>query len=1481
MAKQTLIENVFKGLKRIFASDVTVRRIGKNKFKVIDTYNTQAMGMLATNYLNHKYSAFFSTIKGGYGGYTQNYSGNSPIQRSLLFREYELMDQDPIIASALDLYAEECLGANTVIPLLNGEKISIKTLFDTNRTNFWVYSIDDAGKFIADQCKYVKFNGKKNMYRFTLEDGTQLESSENHLWLDSDTNVIKYTTDFVIGDGIVAKRTKISDGYLSGYEMLFENNKWQYTHRLIANSVNELQMQKDKYTNSDKPVIHHSSYNKLNNDPDSLKWMSREEHKYLHTFGNSDRWKNDINYRAKMRIANSKSMTNRMKDPEFVKRVKDGKIKWMKTLSSDDRKRIYGRCGEQNGQFGKNKGIDNGNYNKFVNRIENIDISEYINSIKNKLTNKQLMTRFNLLNDDVFNINRHLCKIFNAKESKGLISAIRNKELCNILPLHKLRSEIDVLIKNKINPRRNINLIAKKYKLTAHQLLKYVNSFGYSTFDKFISTSNHKIVNIEYIGEQDAYDLVNVGHTHMYAVEANDGSKLYCHNSTVKNENGMIVAIKSEDQEIKSILENLFYDILNIDFNLLHWTRNLVKYGDMFLKLDLAEKIGIVRVVPISPYYIERQEGLTEYNPYGVQYKIEGPILKGVYEDYEISHFRLLSDSNFLPYGKSMIEPARRIWKQLTLMEDAMLIHRIIRAPQKRMFKIDIGNLSPDDAKFYMQKVSDQIKKVPYIDEQTGDYNLQYNMQNLTEDFFIPTRGGADTTQIDTLPGLEYNAIEDVEYLKNKMMSALRIPKAFLGFDEAINSKCISPDTRIPLINGIEKSAKELIVDFNSGIKNYVYSYDLENNKIAIGEIEWAGYTRLNTNVIRVWLDNEQYLDVTPDHKFYTRDYKEINAEDLKEGQSLLPLYLGKNKLGYTTVYQPSTSKYELVHKIVKEQFNILDSNGNVVHHKDFNKLNNYPDNLDGTMTFWEHRKFHQDNIQHTLNSSENIQKRINDPIWLKGASRGGKIGGNKSKYKLVEWIKEHGPYNIGFKNEISLTCKHCGSEFYAYKSNSDKSVCSKACADKYYIHDNNALYIKNKSIDELVDIAKKCKSFKHMEETTSKLGYGRTVIFRSLSEIGLTKIEFVDRYMPLAKKNRGFYNNLLKFKVYQPSYTISELAIISNTCNSISDICKNANISRIEFNKILNHFNITPIQFIQMHASHILNNRMVSSQLIKNHKVFKVETLTEKIDTCDITINKYHNFATSAGVIIHNSTLSQEDIRFARTVERIQKIIAAELKNLAIVHLFLQGFNNEDLANFELTLTSPSVIYEQEKLEIWKSRLEVSAAMQEQKIFGSKIIYNKIFGLSETERNECKEDLVEDTKFQYRLQQILEQGNDPSKTVLHVDDGGTVRGVDDPTHTLVAGKELGGDKEGEGNPMGRPKETKTKYGTDEHPLGRDPLGQTAMHKATDVDKPTTSKGGPMSSEAKRKITSLSYKAGILKENSEILSGSIKQALND
>jgi len=318
---------------------------------------------------------------------------------------------------------------------------------------------------------------------------------------------------------------------------------------------------------------------------------------------------------------------------------------------------------------------------------------------------------------------------------------------------------------------------------------------------------------------------------------------IYADESTMKNEYGDILTVKSSNDDTQKILHNLFYDILNIEFNLWPWVRNLVKYGDFYLKMDITEKYGVTNVIPITPYEMIREEGMDPANPDTVIFHHD-PAMGGAgnyaasqanttkYENFEIAHFRMLSDANFLPYGKSMVEAARKNWKQLTLMEDAMMIHRIMRAPEKRIFKVDIGNIPPNEVDNYMQRIMNQMKKTPYVDQDTGNYNLKFNLQNMMEDFYLPVRGGQSGTEIDSLSGMEFGGIEDIEYLRNRMFAALKIPKAFLGYDESTEGKATLAAEDVRFARTIERIQKIVVSELTKIAIVHLHSQGLDGEDL-------------------------------------------------------------------------------------------------------------------------------------------------------------------------------------------------------------------------------------------------------------------------------------------------------------------------------------------------------------------------------------------------------------------------------------------------------------------------------------------------------------------------------------------------------------------------------------------------------------------------------------------------------------------------
>lgn len=361
---------------------------------------------------------------------------------------------------------------------------------------------------------------------------------------------------------------------------------------------------------------------------------------------------------------------------------------------------------------------------------------------------------------------------------------------------------------------------------------------------------------------------------------------IYADECVTKNELGEILVIHSSNDNIKQILYNLFYDILNIEFNMWSWTRNLVKYGDFYLKMYISPEYGVYMVEPISAYNVTRVENSDLTNKNYVKFQInlpEGGRLEEL-ENYQVAHFRMLSDSNFLPYGKSIIEGGRRVWKQLSLMEDAMLIHRVMRAPEKRIFKVDVGNIPPSEVDQYMQRLMDKMKKVPYIDEKTGDYNLRFNLQNMVEDFYLPVRGSDSGTSIEPLSGMEFNGIDDIEYLRNKMLAALKIPKAFLGYEEDLSGKATLASEDVRFAKTVNRVQRIMISELNKIAMVHLYAQGYKDASLVDFTLELTNPSVIfEKEKIAIWQDKVNLSKDMMETKLFSKKWIYQNVFKISE----------------------------------------------------------------------------------------------------------------------------------------------------------------------------------------------------------------------------------------------------------------------------------------------------------------------------------------------------------------------------------------------------------------------------------------------------------------------------------------------------------------------------------------------------------------------------------------------------------------------
>ena len=349
---------------------------------------------------------------------------------------------------------------------------------------------------------------------------------------------------------------------------------------------------------------------------------------------------------------------------------------------------------------------------------------------------------------------------------------------------------------NKKNPRNSKNILFRKLtRLLSGPLVNYRRQLPRQPHRREISKYNirsasgqqfkkseynpYESIQANYMANQNRADRYVDFDQMEYTPEIASAMDIYADEMTTSSDLQPLMRISCNNEELKTVLENLYKNILNVDFNLFGWSRTMCKYGDFFLYLDLDDSEGVQYAVGLPPQEVERLEGEDKTNPNYIQYQWNtGGI---TFENWQVAHFRILGNDKYSPYGTSILEPARRIWRQLTLMEDAVMAYRIVRSPERRVFYIDVGNIPPNEVEQYMQKVMTQMKRNQVIDQDTGRVDLRYNPMSVEEDYFIPVRGET-SSKVESLPGGTYTGdIDDIKYLRDKLFSALKIPASYLA----------------------------------------------------------------------------------------------------------------------------------------------------------------------------------------------------------------------------------------------------------------------------------------------------------------------------------------------------------------------------------------------------------------------------------------------------------------------------------------------------------------------------------------------------------------------------------------------------------------------------------------------------------------------------------------------------------------------------
>ena len=660
------------------------------------------------------------------------------------------------------------------------------------------------------------------------------------------------------------------------------------------------------------------------------------------------------------------------------------------------------------------------------------------------------------------------------------------------------------------------------------------------------------------------------------------------------NEYGEILQIYSDQDRVKSALKDLFVNRLNANFMLKLWIRETLKYGDHFVYLNVHKDQGIMGIRDLPVAEVFREEGYDDdVNSVRFRWETGGEY----FEEFQVAHFRMLEDTKRIPYGRSILDAARKTWKQLQLAEDALLVYRITRAPDRRVFYIEVGNLDMADVGPYIQAMQRSVKKAAIVDQRTGNKDFKYNPQNVTEDFWMPVRGDHHS-KIDTLPGA-----------------------------------CLALDTKIRLLDGRSLMLSEIIKEHESGKELWAYSINPKTGEVVPGPITWAGVTRKDAQVVKLTLDNGETMVVTPDHKFPTKFNGKKEAKDLL-GESLWsfntkrePYYKSSKKtVDYEHVYDHSINKFVPTHRMVGDFMK---------KHPDLYASNK------GTFAVQELLKDEEHKKEFYEKASKALRVTQNRPEFKKRQSRNAKEQRKNGSIREAVAAKQRLKYSEAMLQfVVAMTKDGADSASIIGTINNRGSK---------FMNEFMSLNAGNKQLAKM------------------KNGFTHNNLCKMLSEFGYKNWkEF--------KKNAVYFNHKVVSVEWLDEHQDTGTLTIDG-----GEAYHDYHTFALDCEVFTYNSNLGDIQDIEY-----LENKLF----------------------CSLVVPKaYLNFAEG---LQGGTTLSQSDIRFARTIIGFQESMLMELTRVAKIHLLFLGYK-DDYENFELRLNNPSTQLELMKLEIMKARLEVA----------------------------------------------------------------------------------------------------------------------------------------------------------------------------
>lgn len=859
----------YKDLSRLFKSGPIQKQKIANKIAAPGSNPGQPVGT-ARSFLSDT-NAMYNSLVGNYSAYS----------RMARFSDFEEMEQMPEISAALDLYAEEAcakdekgkifkikssnsviqktlnqlfgnilnlefdaatwirsfpVSSDSPIPLLNGEIVEIKELSKRVKAgeDIYVYSVTDKeNSVVAGKVVWCDKNYTSNvLIKVMLDDNTFIKTAPEHPFLLRD-GTRKRADELKPNDSLMPFYRKLSQKGepVVGYEKIYDpkTDSYKLTHRIVANEI-----YKNSWKDGKKKVIHHKDFVKLNNDPSNLEVMNVDEHLEIHR-------------EITNKILKSKEVTEKRLQALQVYLRSDERKKKM----SNKMKGIYSPYFKEYNESGANLEHNTIRSKSAKKLWENEDF-------RNKINAGKVLFFDEFCKNKILSIN--LNSFVAAKNARSILS--NDKEF--VEHLKSINPNFKLNIKTYLNNRSSFtNALLRSYNEDYYSLIKQNKNI--INDEKYIKCSqvskklkNHKVISIEVLNEvDDVYCMTvvskdNVRDRHNFAICGRNAD------GSIAKDSGIFV-------------ENC-------------------KYGDCFLLVDHHPDYGVLGLYPLPVNEIEREEGFDKENPLAFRFRWTTKGNK-VLENWQILHLRMPGNDRYHPYGSSVIDAARRPYRQITLLEDAVMVYRIVRAPERRAFYIGVGNTDPKDIPAFMEKVKNQLKTNSIVGSD-GKIDYRFNALNVLEDYFLPTRGEGDGTRIDPLPGGQFvGDIEDLTYIQNKLFAALKIPKSYLGYEEGVGKATLTQED-VRFARTIQKIQRVLIAELNKVAIIHLYSMGFSDDELFNFEITMANPSTVGElQKLELWRTRLEVASMaqenTFDKNYIWKELFNLNDEEIesiKEG---------------------------------------------------------------------------------------------------------------------------------------------------------------------------------------------------------------------------------------------------------------------------------------------------------------------------------------------------------------------------------------------------------------------------------------------------------------------------------------------------------------------------------------------------------------------------------------------------------------------